>query len=79
MAVKSSSDQNEKTRRAKFQDTPKTTSVSNKVVPNQGGTAGRQLVPGLLLVQQDSKGEILGDYKSKLFCGVNENDQKYFS
>lgn len=67
MAVKSSSDQNEKTRRAKFQDTPKTTSVSNKVVSNQGGTGGRQLVPGLLLVQQDSKGTFLGVCKSKLF------------
>lgn len=57
MAVKSSSDQSEKARRVKFQDSSKTTNVLNKVVvANQGGSAGRQLVPGLLLVQQDSKG-----------------------
>ncbi|XP_037034840.1 double-stranded RNA-binding protein Staufen homolog 2 isoform X1 [Bradysia coprophila] len=54
-AVKDSNDQNEKTKSVKFQDSSKTTNISNKVVTNQGGTAGRQLVPGLLLVQQDSK------------------------
>lgn len=50
MTVKISTDQSEKIRR-------KTPSVLNKVSPSQGGSAGRQLVPGLLLVQQDSKGE----------------------
>lgn len=53
----SSSDQNEKARRVKFQDSSKATTVLNKVAANQGGSAGRQLVPGLLLVQQDSKGK----------------------
>lgn len=53
----SSSDQNEKSRRVKFQDSSKTTPALTKVVSNQGGSAGRQLVPGLLLVQQDSKGK----------------------
>lgn len=52
---KSSTDQSEKPKRVKFQD--KTPTVTNKVVSNQGGTSGRQLAPGLLLVQQDSKGK----------------------
>lgn len=56
LSAKTGSEQSEKSRRVKFQDSSKSTNVSNKVTTNQGGTAGRQLVPGILLVQQDSKG-----------------------
>lgn len=56
MSAKIGSDQSEKARRVKFQDSSKSTNATTKVTTNQGGTAGRQLVPGLLLVQQDNKG-----------------------
>lgn len=54
----SSTDPNDKAKRVKFQDASKGTNATNKVVTNQGGTGGRQLAPGLLLVQSDSKGKL---------------------
>lgn len=46
-------------RRVKFQDGSKSTNIPTKASNNNGGSAGRQLVPGLLLVQQDNKGTVL--------------------
>lgn len=69
-AAKDSNDQNEKTKSVKFQDSTKTTNVSSKPVTNQGGSAGRQLVPGLLLVQQDSKGNFSGNVFVFHHCNI---------
>lgn len=44
----------EKVRKVKFQDKPET--MQPQTIINHGGSGGRQLVPGLLLVQQENSG-----------------------
>ncbi|KAJ6640611.1 Double-stranded RNA-binding protein Staufen like 2, partial [Pseudolycoriella hygida] len=55
VTTKNSAEANEKVKRVKFQDSSKMINVANKPTTNSGGTSGRQLAPGLLLVQQDCK------------------------
>lgn len=70
-STKTGSEQNEKARRVKFQDCSKSTTVSNKV-SNQGGIGGRQLAPGLLLVQQDGKGKLLNHSTFTRIISLND-------
>lgn len=61
----------EKTRKVKFQDKHETMSVQST---NHGGSGGRQLVPGLLLVQQENSGKIACAGRNSVilnFCNSN--------
>lgn len=56
---------NEKPRKVTFQESPETLKPPVSVPStNQGGSAGRQLVPGLLLMQQENKGGFTTPSKS---------------
>lgn len=55
----------EKPRKVTFQETPETLKPPPATpTPTQGGSAGRQLVPGLLLMQQENKGGFTTPSKS---------------
>lgn len=61
------SENNEKPRKVTFQESPETLKPATPTpttTTNQGGSAGRQLVPGLLLMQQENKGGFTTPSKS---------------